>query len=159
MLKSGSRLRAIDARETERWTHMPTLDPPPRRSRVEDEVREILERVDRPPTVVEQVRSQAISGQASVKRSLEQRADKRFSWSPRGAIAASLMLAIAALLAHGAVPVLADLLGIAAFAALASLWFVRSSSPPPPSARWRGQDLAGPQASDRWREIRRRLRI
>jgi hypothetical protein len=122
--------------------------PPPGRSRVEEEIIEILERADRPPTVIDQVRGHAALGQASVRHSLQR--GVHVSWSPRAAIATAFLLALAALVVRGPVPVLAAILAVLSFAALVSLWFVRSVTPPPSGPKWRGQDMRGSSPVDQW---------
>ena len=132
---------------------MQTTDPPPSgRSRVENEIIEILERVDRQPSVIEQVRASSLSRQTALRQTINQRRMVRLT--PRVAILASLVLAIVAIALRGSVPWLAALMAVASFLALISLWFNRvdpSLGPP----KWRGQDLgAGPTALEQWRARR-----
>ncbi len=128
---------------------MATLDsPPPGRSRVEEEIIEILERADRPPTVIDQVRGRTAFGQATLRTSIERR--EFSSWTPRAAIACAFLLAIASLLASHYAPLIAGFLAVTSFASLASLWFVRSKSPAP-APKWRGQDISRPASFTEWR--------
>ncbi|MFM9106163.1 MAG: hypothetical protein ACKOWF_05625 [Chloroflexota bacterium] len=131
---------------------MPTMEPPPPgRSRVEDEIREILERVDREPTVIDQVRGRAAHGEATVRRSVGH-------WrggppTPLAALGGAFGLAVAAYLLRSALPPVAALLAIASFCALASLWFGRAASAPQ-ARMWRGRELDGPSPLDQWRARR-----
>ncbi|MCC6313324.1 MAG: hypothetical protein IT337_04885 [Thermomicrobiales bacterium] len=133
---------------------MATLTPPPdpsspRRSRLEDEVIEILNKTDRPPTVVDRAKARAAESQATLLR--EFRRPSTLQRPPLAMLAVSLVLAIAAALVSGIAPFLGILLGLASFAALASLWFQRTpaaSSPP----RWRGRDMGGRPKPAEWLE-------
>ncbi len=104
---------------------------PPKRSRVEDEVLEILQKADRPPTVADQVRAKAREGKVTLGRAAisQDRFDLR---GPLGALLGSLL--------RGVSPLLASLLGVLAFALFCSLWFAPSTGPGTGN-RWRGRDL------------------
>jgi hypothetical protein len=137
---------------------MQTTDPtPPNSSRIEDEIREILERADRPPTVIDQVRSRSSAGQDTLRNALQLRPTG--NPSPRISLAVSFGAAVAAALLSGPVPWLAVVLAFLSFAALASLWFNRSE-PVVGRTKWRGQELGsgGSTALDEWRARRDRPR-
>lgn len=142
-------------------THDP--EPTPRRSRMEDEVLEILYRTDRPPTTGEKARARIDEARLSAQRSL---ATKRFGRSfragPLALLVGSLLLAIAAAFLRSYVPLLAVLLGLGSAAMLLAVWFDRRPRPSA-STRWRGRDLDdGPRLPDierfreRWRNPRDR---
>jgi len=111
----------------------------PKRSRLEDEVLEILHKADRPPTVVDQVRTRARHGRVALGRV----AADRGRFDPRGPLApllGALGVAILGALVHGASPLLASLLGLVSFGLFCSLWFAPSTGPGTGN-RWRGRDL------------------
>lgn len=118
----------------------PSPDQPPKRSRVEDEIREILHKADRPPTVVEQMRSRARSGRGTLLAA----AAKQRRFDVRGPLApllGTLGVAILAVLIQGVSSFLAFLLGLIAFGLFCSLWIAPSTGPGPGN-RWRGRDLS-----------------
>lgn len=137
----------------------PTHDsePTPRRSRMEDEVLEILYRADRPPTTGEKARARIDEARFAARRSF---ATKRFGPSvrigPLALMIGSLVLAVAAAALRGAAAPLAVLLGFGSAAMLLAIWFDRRPRPSA-STRWRGRDLDGPRLPDierfreRWR--------
>ena len=117
----------------------PPQGEPPRRSRVEDEVLEILQKADRPPTVADQVRSKAREGKVSLGRAAahQGRFDLR---GPLAPLLGAVALALLGSLVRGASPLAASLLGVFAFAVFCSLWFAPSTGPGTGN-RWRGRDL------------------
>lgn len=137
-------------------THDP--DPTPRRSRVEDEVLEILARADRPPTPSEQARARLDEARFAARRSMTRRQGWRdVARSPIALLAGSLLLAVLAAFARSFAPPIGVLLGLASAAAFFAVWFERRPRPSGPT-RWRGRDLdAGPRLPDlgrfrdRWR--------
>jgi len=112
---------------------------PPKRSRVEDEVLEILQKADRPPTVADQVRAKAREGKVTLGRAAisQDRFDLR---GPLGALLGAVAVALLGSLLRGVSPLLASLLGVLAFALFCSLWFAPSTGPGTGN-RWRGRDL------------------
>lgn len=113
-----------------------------RRTRVEDEVLEILHRADRPPTAGEQVRAWS----HDARRALGQLGGgDRFAVlrGPLGALGGALLLALAGAFVRGSSPLLALLLGFASFVLFCSLWFGRGPGVAAGN-RWRGRDLGPP---------------
>ncbi|HEU5431171.1 MAG TPA: hypothetical protein VFU81_05880 [Thermomicrobiales bacterium] len=120
-------------------------EPPPSRSRLEDEVLEILTRADRPPTMQERLRRAA----RDARRPLGHAA--RFvpgaiAIGPGLLLAASFALAFLGSLVSGPSHLLGFLFGLASFVCLALLWAPRYNTGSGPK-RWRGRDL-GPTASN-----------
>jgi hypothetical protein len=112
-------------------------------SRVEREIREILERADTPPSAAQALQS-AVRRQSSAARAqLSRRWRPSFS-SDLAKLGGALLLALAAALLSGASHVLAILLAIASGIAFLSLWFPSRSGGPGGSPRWRGRDLNDP---------------
>lgn len=116
----------------------PAGDPQPR-SRLEDEVLEILHRVDRPPSVATRL------GQAGrrLPRSPRLGSSYRvagFVAGPGKFLVGALAAALLAALARGASPLLATLLALASIGLLACLWVPRYGGGARPK-RWRGRDL------------------
>lgn len=137
-------------------THDP--EPTPRRSRMEDEVLEILYRADRPPTTGEKARARIDEARFAARQSLTTRRHRRsFRAGPLALIVGSLLLAAAAAALRSVVPPLAVLLGLGSAVMLLAIWFDRRPRPSA-STRWRGRDLdSGPRLPDierfrqRWR--------
>ncbi len=138
----------------------PTQDPEPtpRRSRMEDEVLEILYRADRPPTTGEKARARIEEARFTARQTISsQRRGRSIRLGPLALIVGSLALAIVAAMLRSAVPFLAVVLGLASVAMLLAVWFDRRPQPPS-GMRWRGRDLdPGPRLRDierfreRWR--------
>lgn len=139
----------------------PTHDadpPPPRRSRVEDEVLEILARADRPPTASEKARARMDEARFAARRTLTDRSRARaLAASPIAFIGGSLLLAIVAVAMRPFSPLLGVLLGLASAGLLLAVWLDRRPRPQG-GPRWRGRDLGdGPRLPDferfreRWR--------
>ncbi len=122
----------------------------PKRSRVEDEVLEILQKADRPPTIADQVRLRAQEGRVTLGRATAGRSvlDLQGPLAPLvGAVGAALLGA----LVRGLSPLLATLLGVVAFALFCSVWFAASTGPGSGN-RWRGRDLGDlPGRPSSWR--------
>jgi hypothetical protein len=136
-------------------THDP--EPAPRRSRMEDEVLEILYRADRPPTTGEKARARIDEARVAARRSLgAHRFGRSFRAGPLALLIGSLLLAIAAAALRSVAPPLAVLLGLGSAGMLLAIWFDRRPRPSA-STRWRGRDLDGPRLPDierfreRWR--------
>ncbi len=112
---------------------------PPKRSRLEDEVLEILQKADRPPTVADQVRFKARESKVSLGWAAASRGrfDLRGPLAPLvGAVAVALLGA----LVRDVSPLLASLLGVVAFGLFCSVWFAPSTGSGTGN-RWRGRDL------------------
>jgi hypothetical protein len=128
-------------------------EPSPRRSRVEDEVLEILMKADRPPTSGEKARVRIDEARIKAHRSLAARPGlqaraQNLARSPFGLIVGSLVLAIVAAMMRSAFAPLAVLLGLGSAAMLLALWFDRRPRPET-GQRWRGRDLDdGPRMPD-----------
>lgn len=128
----------------------PPRGDPPKRSRLEDELIEILDKADRPPTPIEQARAKARESRLTLGRA----AANPGRFDPRGPLApllGALGLAIFAVVVRGFSPLLATLLAIAAFAVFCLVWFAPSTGPGTGN-RWRGRDLGdSPGRPPTWR--------
>jgi hypothetical protein len=112
-------------------------------SRVEREIREILERADTPPSPAQALQS-AVRRQSSAARAqLTRRWRPAFS-SDLAKLGGALLLALTAALLSGASHLLAILLAIASGIVFLSLWFPSRSGGLGGSHRWRGRDLNDP---------------
>ncbi len=117
-------------------------------SRVEREIREILEKSDRAPTPVENLqstlRSQTASAKVQMARTARGDFPSRFLSSGIARIGASLLLAIGAAVISDYSRLIAFLFVIASAVAFFSLWIPAGLSSPGSSPRWRGIDLRDP---------------
>lgn len=117
----------------------PTQGDGPKRSRVEDEVLEILQKADRPPTIADQVRLRAREGKVTLGGTTTSQIllGLQGPLAPLvGAVAAALLGALLRELS----PLLATMLGVVAFGLFCSVWFAPSPGSGPGN-RWRGRDL------------------
>ncbi|MDF3015862.1 MAG: hypothetical protein K0R44_1087 [Thermomicrobiales bacterium] len=122
-------------------------DPEERSSRVEREVREILERSSAAPSPVDNVQATVRRQSASARARLA--TSSRRPWQvrewPQGLfkIGAALLFAIGAALIADAFRLAAILLAMASAIAFFSLWVPTGPSRPGDAPRWRGEDLRG----------------
>jgi hypothetical protein len=126
---------------------MNASEPGERPSRVEREVREILERTSTSPSPVDSVQATMRRQSASALARLSKRSRQPWrlrDW-PQGLfrIGVALLLAIGAALLADAFRLGAILLAIASAIAFFSLWVPTRVSGPGDTPRWRGQDLRG----------------
>jgi hypothetical protein len=133
-------------------------DPSKPRSRLEDEVLEILQRADRPPSKVVQFRSRAQRERRSIAAQIDQ-VLSRVRITSMILLVACLVLAIVAALVSDASPLAGRILAICSIVALVAL-FVRSWRSPqqPTSKTWRGRDIDfhPSPAQDLWNRFRNR---
>lgn len=131
------------------------------RSRLEDEVIEILTRADRPPTFAERARANVRRAQQVLNRRLRHNRRNVLGRLGMGSwLLVSAVAAIGALVLADSSPFLARLLAIVAIAAFAVPIVVRWRHPGEPEVkRWRGKDVdfrdGPPDVLD---EFRRRFR-
>jgi hypothetical protein len=137
---------------------MSTPDPRGGSTRVEREIREILERVDTAPTPskaplhrsgespIEQLQA-TVRRQRATARAQVSRAGKPTISPDLARIGGALLLAIAAAALADASRLLAIVLAIGAVVAFFSLWMPNRPGGLGDSPRWRGQDLQGPGGS------------
>lgn len=124
-------------------------DEQPRRTRLEDEVREILVRADHPTSLRDHV-------QRRTARRPPMRAKQRAAWTPAalgGGLSwiASMAFALLGVMVQSSSPLLGGLFGIASAVALAMLWLRRGgASAGPAPKRWRGRDLDFGPGSSAW---------
>ena len=127
--------------------------PPPRRSRLEDEVLEILYRSDRPPTFGERLRSTSRRGIAWVRvRRMPNLGHLVSQLDADMWLAVCLGLGIVAFLIRNASPLLARILAVACLAMIV-LAIVRSFGRPDRGSakRWRGRDVdVSPSSRPLW---------
>lgn len=117
-------------------------DPPPPepRSRLEDEVLEILQRADRPPSNVIKFRAQVRQRRPAVRD--RARTITRNALEPVTLLGASLVLAILAVFAEGIANWLGVFLGLSALACFVLLFVLGFRRPRDVSQqRWRGRDI------------------
>ena len=123
----------------------PDGSPPPEkpRSRLEDEVLEILYKTDKPASFADHVRRKAARRRR--ERIHRVRQGVRFRATGYGGgtyLIASFALAVAGMLVGDASPLLAKLLGFAATAAFVMIWVERYRRPDRSAIRtWRGRDI------------------
>lgn len=122
--------------------NQPDSDPtPPRapRTRLEDEVLEILHRAERPPSLADRVQREAWRYRGRLaRRSVPLRAPRALG--PGAFLLGSLLVAAVGALVHDAVPLLGFLAGLLSFALLVLLWVPRFGGGAG-GKRWRGRDL------------------
>ena len=124
---------------------MNASDPGERSTRLERELREILERADTPPSPVENMQATMRRQRASASARLS--AGARHAWLPRNwpqdlvRLAAALVLAIAAAMIGEVFRFGALVLAIASAIAFFSLWAQPRTSSLGKPTRWRGRDL------------------
>lgn len=133
--------------------------PPHRRTRLEDEVLEILTRADRPPTTLEKIRSwRWRRGRWGARRRLGRRRSVRFG---NGAwLLASAIAGILALILAGPSPLLARILAILCIVCFAVPIVTRWRKPDEPEIkRWRGRDIDfRDSGTDFLEDLKRRFR-
>lgn len=131
----------------------------PPRSRLEDEVLEILVRADQQPISLRDHVRRRTAGRASPAGG---GAASRFGLDRLGPGAfwiGSLAAAFLGMLTRDASPLLAALLGLVSAVLFAALWFRRSGSGPLEAKRWRGRDLDLGPGGPAWLEgLRDRFR-
>lgn len=126
-----------------------------RSSRVEREIREILERTDTEPTPMRSIpatiRRRSVAARAHVAGSASRDWVASRMSSEVARIGGALVLAIAAAGISGLSQLVAVTLAIASLLVFFSLWFPSRPSGPGGSRRWRGQDLgdSGPSSPGR----------
>ena len=122
-----------------------TTESPERPSRLEQEVREILERTEaqRSPMdhINESVHRTRVEAQQRLKRTTPPGTRSRFLTPGILRIVGALALAIVAVLLGGVSDLLATLAAIASLIVFFSLWFPTSRTTSPSRPRWRGRDL------------------
>lgn len=135
--------------------------PTPPRTRLEDEVLEILVRADQ-PTSIKDHRRQKAHRQRQMRLESATRSVTGFG-AGAGAgtfLVGCLVLALMALLVESSSPLLARLLAIGSVAALAMIWVRRYRSPGGLDVkRWRGQEINSAPPPPAWVEsLRDRFR-
>ena len=133
-------------------------DPSKSRSRLEDEVLEILERTDRPPSKVVKFRTRAERERRSVASRVNSKVSD-FQVTSVTLLGACLVLAILAAILSDSSPLAGKILAIGSIAALVALFTKSWRSPKPPTTKtWRGRDihLRPSPAQDMWNRFRDR---
>ena len=138
----------------------PTRDDSPqereqRRTRLENEIQEILERTDRPPSNVVKFRSQVRTNRVSYRQRLESFSD-RVRITELNLLVAAIVLAVLAFVLGDSSRALGSLLAILSVAAVVWLFVRYYRRPGHQSIKtWRGRDvdLTPPRRSD-WLERR-----
>jgi hypothetical protein len=118
--------------------------PPSPRSRLEDEVLEILVRADQPTSIQDHLRRKAERARmaAAPRGANPFRSPSLSRIGPGGFLIGAFVLAFLATLVRSASPLLATLFVLAALASFAMLWVRRYAAPAGSDAkRWRGRDL------------------
>ena len=122
-----------------------TTESPERPSRLEQEVREILERTEaqRSPMdhISDSVHRTRVEAQQRLKRPTPLPAASRFRSPDLLRLVAALALAIVAALLGGVSNLLATVAAIASLLVFFSLWFPSSCPTSASRPRWRGRDL------------------
>ncbi len=115
--------------------------PNPPRTRLEDEVLEILERTDREPGRVIKFKSRAERERAQRTRQLRNRlSNVRLSGTEW--LIGSVVFAILAIIVHHSSPLLAKILALACVGCLVMIYVVSFRQPKGPNVkRWRGRDI------------------
>lgn len=115
--------------------------PKPQRSRLEDEVLEILDRTDLEPGRVIKFKSRAQRERAQRTRQLRDRLGAvRLSGTEW--LIAAVVLAILAMIVNHSSPLLAKILGLGCIGCLVMIYVVAFRQPKGPTTkRWRGKDI------------------
>ena len=135
--------------------------PPPPRSRLEDEVLEILVRTDQPTSLRDHVRRKTRqrrrSRVAAAARSIPSLGTR---FGPGSYLVGCLILALLATLVDSTSPLLAQLLAIGSIASLVMVWVSRYRTPGGSEIKqWRGRDIDLRPPPPPWVEsLRDRLR-
>lgn len=123
-------------------------EPHPSRSRLEDEVLEILTRADRPPTFGERLRRAVREARPPLRRAARF-APGAIQVGPGVLLAASFILAFVGSRIGPHSGLLGFLCGLASFVCLALLWAPRFNVGSGPK-RWRGRDLGPSSSNAQW---------
>lgn len=116
--------------------------PPPKRSRLEDEVREILIRTEQPASFQDHVRRKAQSRRPPERRPAASAAPRLDVYGPGAYLIGSLALAFVGMMLRDLSPLLAVVCGLGSVVLLAMMWKPRAGSPGDPNIkRWRGEDI------------------
>ncbi len=135
----------------------PHPEPHQSRSRLEDEVLEILTRADRPPTMRERLEHAARDGESRLRRA-SRSAPAGISIGPGALLLASFALALLGSALAGSSHLLGFLFGLASFVCLALLWAPRFNVGGG-AKRWRGRDLGPTTSNAQWLDdLRERFR-
>lgn len=134
-------------------------EPAPRRSRLEDEVREILVRADQPASFTDHVRRKAqqqrrerIAGAGRVVPRID-------TFGPGAFLIGCFVAAFLATLVRSSSPLLAQLLAVGSVALLAMVWVRPGSSGRSRIKQWRGRDIDLSPPPPAWMEsLRDRFR-
>ena len=122
-----------------------TTESPERPSRLEQEVREILERSEAQWSPIDQigesVQRRKIEAQRRLQQSAPSRSRSRYFTPELMRIAGALALAVVAIVLGSVSHLLAVLAAIASLLVFFSLWFPTSHPSSSQRPRWRGRDL------------------
>ena len=112
------------------------------RSRLEDEVLEILVRADQPTSLRDHVRRKAQQRRRTQLTALSQSVPRLTTAGPGTFLVACLMLAFLAMLVRDSSALLATLLGMASAASLVMVWVRRYGAAGSSNVKtWRGRDI------------------
>ncbi len=123
-------------------------EPSSSRSRLEDEVLEILTRADRPPTVRERLRRAARDARRPLRRAARFK-PSAIPVGPGVLLVASFLLAFVGSQVSRPSHLLGFLFGLASFVCLVFLWAPRFNTGSGPK-RWRGRDLGPTTSNAQW---------
>ncbi len=116
--------------------------PPPRRSRLEDEVREILVRADQPASFTDHVRRKAQQRRREQFASASRVLPQLDTLGPGAFLIGCFVVAFLATLVRSSSPLLAQLLAVGSVALLAMVWVRRrGASGGSRIKQWRGRDI------------------
>ena len=116
--------------------------PPPRRSRLEDEVREILVRADQPASFTDHVRRKAQQQRRERLVNAGRAIPQIDTLGPGAFLIGCFVAAFLATLVRSSSPLLAQLLAVGSVALLAMVWVRRhGSSGGSRIKQWRGRDI------------------
>jgi hypothetical protein len=135
--------------------NQPPTDPSKRRSRLENEVLEILERTDRETPNVVKFQSRVQRQRLSLRTRLR-RYTVHLRLSSQNLLLATFVLAILAVIASNASPLAGRVLAFLSVAALVSLFARSLWKPEQPSVkRWRGRDVdfSSPTRPEWWNRL------
>ncbi len=134
--------------------------PPPRRSRLEDEVREILVRADQPASFTDHVRRKAQRQRREQLAQASRIVPQFDTLGPEAFLIGCFVAAFLATLVRSSSPLLAQLLAIVSVALLAMVWVRRhGGSGGSRIKQWRGRDIDLSPPPPAWVEsIRDRFR-
>lgn len=134
--------------------------PPPPRSRLEDEVREILVRADQPTSLADHVRRKGQRRRAPVRAGTTGSLPGLGQIGPGTLLAAGFAVAFLAMLVRPSSPLLATLLAVGSVVLLALLWVPRYGGSGRSNVKqWRGRDIDLSPPPPAWVEsLRERFR-